>query len=252
MDQCLLIRKTPGQTVTAPNADLALRDVQSAPVLGCVVNLKAPAQTPDLLRWTDMIPARKLVHVPIVHDQNDRPVRKVDIRLHRREVGRGVTLGDLHMTPAQQEAHTMNRLAVQFMLAVDVSGPPRCHRYRRSIRSTAAVPPFTIVAMLASTQPPSARISSANSRTCARCRRSTEPRPEAINFFSSTQSDSSSQTRHLLRPVGVISIPTTSIKTATSRSGRNLFDGPAVRSCCCFGGLDYRPLGLKSPSPAAA
>ncbi len=100
----LPIRQTPRQTLAVQHADLAFRDVQSAPVLGRVVDLKASAQPPGLLGRIDMIPARQLVCVQVVHHQHDLPVRKVHIRQVRQpgpEVRRGAALGHLHMTPAQ-------------------------------------------------------------------------------------------------------------------------------------------------------
>ena len=65
--QRLPIRQTPRQTLAAQHAGLALRDVQPAPVLGRVVDLKAAALPPGLLGRIDMILARQLVHVPVVY-----------------------------------------------------------------------------------------------------------------------------------------------------------------------------------------
>ncbi len=70
----------------AQHADLAFRNVQPASVLGRVVRLKASTQPPGLLGGIDMIPARQLVRVPVVHHQHDLPVRKVNIRQGRRSV----------------------------------------------------------------------------------------------------------------------------------------------------------------------
>ena len=124
----LPIRQTPGQTLAAQHADLALRDVQPAPVPGRVVDLKAAAQPPGLLGRIDMIQAGQLVRVPIVHHQHDLPVWKVDIRPVRqqgREVRRGAALGDLHMTPAQQRSthHEPVGRAVALILAVHAPRP---------------------------------------------------------------------------------------------------------------------------------
>ncbi len=131
----LPIRQTPGQTRAAQNADLALRDVQPAPVLGCVVDLKVAAQPPGLLGRIDMIQARQLVRVPIVHHQHDLPVRKVDqVRQQGHEVCRGPALGDLHMTPAPQRSthHEPVGRTVAFILAVHASWLSRFHRHHRT------------------------------------------------------------------------------------------------------------------------
>ncbi len=108
----------------------------------------------------------------------------------------------------------------------------------------------TIAAMSASIRPPSVRASSANSRICARRRRSADPRPASITAFNSPRSDPSSRTRHFSRLVCVVFL-----STAPNSDDRWAGPGQAgsdpirtfPRSDPVLGsGPDYRPFGLKS------
>src|SRR6202165_2817098 len=99
------VHQPPSEALTLQDADLDLRHVQPAGMLGRVMKLHASQQRSGGRATQHLLEARTKVGVEVVQDQMDPPGRAIgtlkQLAHEADELGRGSALGDLeHPTPA--------------------------------------------------------------------------------------------------------------------------------------------------------